>query len=97
MAAATFLVDSESRLKAPPPVPVAAGRSMGMPKQVAAAKTMKDPNCGMQVDPAKAAASGNTLAYRGTTYYFCSRQCKETFQNDHAASASRRRGARNDD
>ncbi len=94
--AATFLVDSESRLKAPSSGP-GAGKSMGMPQQLASAKTVKDPNCGMQVDPAKAEAAGNSLAYRGTTYYFCSAQCKMTFQNDHAASASRRRGLHNDD
>ena len=98
--AATFLVDSESRLKTPAAAPAprpGSGMPAGVPQQMAAAKTVKDPNCGMQVDPAKATASGNTFTYRGATYYFCSRQCKETFQNDHAASASRRRGARNDD
>ena len=34
---------------------------------------MKDPVCGMQVDPAKAVG---TSEYRGTTYYFCSKGCK---------------------
>jgi len=29
---------------------------------------MKDPVCGMDVDPAKAAG---TSEYQGTTYYFC--------------------------
>ncbi len=91
--AATFLVDSESRLKAP----ATTGKTAEMPQQMAAAKSVKDPNCGMQVDPAKATASGNTLAYRGTTYYFCSGQCKKAFENDHAASASTRRGVHNDD
>jgi len=95
--AATFLVDSESRLKAPSSGPATDGKSMGMPQQVATAKTVKDPNCGMQVDPAKAEAAGNTLTHRGTTYYFCSAQCKMTFENDHAASAMRRRGLHNDD
>ena len=96
--AATFLVDSESRLKAPTSGPATAGRPMGMPQQVASAKTVKDPNCGMQVDPAKAAVAGNTLAYRGATYYFCSGQCKKAFENDHAASASSgRRRVHNDD
>jgi Cu(I)/Ag(I) efflux system membrane fusion protein len=91
--AATFLVDSESRLKAP----TKTDKMAEAPKQMAAAKTVKDPNCGMQVDPGKAEAAGNTLAYRGATYYFCSGQCKKAFENDHAASASSRRGVRNDD
>ncbi len=39
-------------------------------------KTAIDPVCGMQVDPAKAAAKSE---YKGTTYYFCSEHCKKTF------------------
>jgi P-type Cu+ transporter len=37
---------------------------------------MKDPVCGMQVDPAKAAG---TSEFMGQTYYFCSRTCKAKF------------------
>jgi len=33
----------------------------------------------MDVEPAKAAASSN---YKGGTYYFCSRSCKEEFDAD---------------
>ena len=36
----------------------------------------KDPVCGMQVDPAKAAA---TSQYQGKTYYFCAQVCKTKF------------------
>jgi P-type Cu+ transporter len=36
----------------------------------------KDVVCGMQVDPAKAAA---TSTYNGKTYYFCSKGCKAKF------------------
>ena len=93
--AAAFLVDSESRLKTPASGPASArttDRLAGVPGRVAAAKTVRDPRCGMPVDPAKAIASGNTLAYRGATYYFCSRQCKDAFQNDPAGSAGRRQG-----
>jgi Cu+-exporting ATPase len=36
----------------------------------------KDPVCGMQVDPAKAAA---TSEYQGKTYYFCAQVCKRKF------------------
>ena len=32
--------------------------------------------CGMQVDPAKAAA---TSEYKGKTYYFCAKICKTKF------------------
>ena len=38
-----------------------------------------DAVCGMQVDPARAAA---TSAYEGKTYYFCGRGCLERFRAD---------------
>jgi YHS domain-containing protein len=94
--AATFLVDSESRLKTPASAPAPArttAKPASMPGPIATAKTVRDPSCGMTVDPAKAVASGNTLAYNGSTYYFCSSKCKQAFQNDSPGSASRRQGA----
>ena len=36
----------------------------------------KDVVCGMQVDPATAAA---TSEYKGKTYYFCAKICKTKF------------------
>jgi YHS domain-containing protein len=36
----------------------------------------KDPVCGMDVDPKKAAAQSN---YKGQTIYFCAVGCKQTF------------------
>ncbi|MCC6503699.1 MAG: heavy metal translocating P-type ATPase [Deltaproteobacteria bacterium] len=39
----------------------------------------KDPVCGMEVDPKKAA--GNS-AYKGETVYFCSLKCKEKFDKE---------------
>lgn len=93
--AATFLVDSESRLKAPTSdatqVRVLA-KPTAPPVRTAAATTVKDPNCGMPVDAAKATAAGNTLAYRDATYYFCSKQCKEAFQSASARVAAKRQG-----
>ena len=90
--AATFLVDSESRLKTPasgPPPARTTDRPAAMPEHMAAAKMTTDPSCGMQVDPAKATASGNTLVSGGTTYYFCSKECKQKFQNEPDGSARR--------
>jgi YHS domain-containing protein len=40
---------------------------------------MVDPVCGMDVDPATAAA---TSVYAGKTYYFCSKDEKELFDKD---------------
>jgi Cu(I)/Ag(I) efflux system membrane fusion protein len=95
--AATFLVDSESRLKSSAPVRAPARTTdspAGTSGHVAAGKAVIDPNCGMPVDPAKAAASGNTLAYQGRTYYFCSKKCKEKYQNDSAGTASKQASGR---
>jgi Cu+-exporting ATPase len=39
----------------------------------------KDPVCNMSVDEKKAAA---TSIYKGTTYFFCSRGCKEKFDKE---------------
>ncbi len=41
----------------------------------------KDPVCGMEVDPRKAAGRSN---YRGATYYFCSGGCKRKFEENPA-------------
>jgi Cu+-exporting ATPase len=41
--------------------------------------TVRDPVCGMEVDPATAAGSET---YEGTTYHFCSTACLERFRED---------------
>ena len=65
-----FLIDSESRMQsaARPPAISAAANS-----------TVKDPSCGMELDPSKAAGKSD---YHGKTYYFCSTSCKEKFDKD---------------
>ena len=39
-------------------------------------KLVKDPVCGMEIDPASAAGSSE---YEGQTHYFCNLNCKESF------------------
>src|SRR5689334_22247046 len=59
-----------------PTNPTPAGASLpilsGPPK-------VKDPVCGMTVDPAKAAGKAE---HKGKTYYFCSKRCAERFGQD---------------
>ncbi|HSL44863.1 MAG TPA: YHS domain-containing protein [Anaerolineales bacterium] len=43
------------------------------------ATTVKDPVCGMEIDPETAAGSSE---YRGETYYFCAPGCKRSFDQD---------------
>lgn len=45
-------------------------------KEVVLEKLVKDPVCGMEIDPAKAAGSSE---YGGQTHYFCNLNCKESF------------------
>ena len=61
----TFLVDSESQLRA---------AAAGVRGPVA-----KDPICGMEVDEARARAEGKVHTHEGKTHYFCSDSCKATF------------------
>jgi membrane fusion protein, copper/silver efflux system len=64
-----FLVDSESRMRLV---------AMSAASAADGATAVKDPVCGMDVDP-KAA---NTLKIKlgGKTYYFCSEKCRNDFQ-----------------
>ena len=40
---------------------------------------VKDPVCGMEIDPNTAAG---TSEYKGQTYYFCSPGCKKSFDKE---------------
>ncbi len=43
------------------------------------ANTVKDPVCGMDIDPKTAAGQSE---YKGQTYYFCSAGCKKSFDKE---------------
>ena len=64
----TFLIDSESRMKA-----AAAGIT---------GESSECPVCGMEVDQAKAKAAGLTSEFRGQTYYFCADEDKVKFDKE---------------
>jgi membrane fusion protein, copper/silver efflux system len=74
----TFLIDSESRMKA------AAAGIYGA--------SSKDPVCGMEVDEGKATAAGHRREYRGKIYYFCSDQCQRDFDKSPGSYASKPAG-----
>jgi RND family efflux transporter MFP subunit len=63
-----FLIDSESRMK------LAAASTAAAPRM---APAEIDPVCGMSVDPH--APDAIKSQHGGKTYYFCSRQCKKSF------------------
>jgi len=68
--AGTFLIDSESRMRA-----AAAG---------IVSESSECSVCGMEVDIAKATAAGLTSTVRGQTYYFCAADDKAKFDKDPA-------------
>jgi YHS domain-containing protein len=43
------------------------------------ANTVKDPVCGMDIDPKTAAGKSE---YKGQMYYFCSNGCKRAFDKE---------------
>jgi Cu+-exporting ATPase len=43
---------------------------------------VRDPVCGMILDPAKAVGEGLVTEHEGTTYYFCARGCLLDFRDD---------------
>lgn len=51
------------------------------------ADTVKDPVCGMQVAPDRAADSSE---YDGREYYFCSTACKDQFEKSPERYAEKR-------
>lgn len=48
-------------------------------------QSVKDPVCGMTVDAEQAQWKSE---YNGNTYYFCSQQCKQKFDQEPARYAS---------
>jgi RND family efflux transporter MFP subunit len=72
----TFLIDSESRMKA---------ASKGLFGPVS-----RDPMCGMEVDERRAAAAGRKSEYGGVTYFFCADDCKKQFDAEPAKHAQAR-------
>lgn len=63
-----FLLDSEAQMKRAAARRLTAG--------------VKDPVCGMSIDPKKAKAAGLTSESGGKTYYFCEPSCKANFDRD---------------
>jgi multidrug efflux pump subunit AcrA (membrane-fusion protein)/YHS domain-containing protein len=71
----TFLIDSESRMKAA--------------AQGASHATATDPVCGMDIDPKKAAAAGLKSDHKGKPYFFCAEDCKRQFDAEPAKFAGK--------
>jgi len=64
-----FLIDSESRMKM-------AATGMYATKD---GKKVKDPVCGMEVDPKASKGAGLFIEHGGISYYFCMPECRQKF------------------
>ena len=89
-----FLIDSESRMKLAAVRLMETTEPQAGLQQEASTKTeakprsnnktipkgmVKDPICGMNIDPVKAEEAGLAIEADGKTYYFCSAECAEEF------------------
>lgn len=57
------------------------GHHNGHPKPTGDGKNVKDPVCGMSIDPDKSKAAS---VYQGLTHYFCSTSCRDKFEKNPA-------------
>lgn len=73
----TFLIDSESRMKA-----AAADMQTKNEQMTQTNKPVRDLVCGMEVNAAEAKAAGRTIEHNHMTYYFCTDQCRVSFQKN---------------
>lgn len=71
--------ENQTTLPAVPPVPHPALSTVG--NQVDNG-TVKDPVCGMTVDPDVAREEGLIVEAQGKTYFFCSQECAEEFRRN---------------
>jgi membrane fusion protein, copper/silver efflux system len=81
-----FLIDSESKMRSTalisPSVIKDAHQSSGQH-----AVALRDPVCGMQLDPNQGSAAGHSEKYQGEVFQFCSDKCQKKFQQDPAKYA----------
>jgi YHS domain-containing protein len=90
----TFLLDSESRMRADAFVTRASLKEEANKEEDVQPVSLQDlggtvdPVCGMPIDPDRAVAGGHSEKYRGETYLFCSDRCRRKFQKDPAKYAS---------
>lgn len=71
------------------PAAAPATGSSPVAKPSVAGDPVKDPVCGMDVDVKAASAAGLKSDYKGKTYYFCSDDCKKTFDKEPAKYVTR--------
>lgn len=91
--AGNFMIDSESRMRAPvpqsamapmkpPAVPPAAATASAATTMASALDSVVDPACGMSLSAHDAKASKYSSTYQGHKFVFCSEKCQKKFEGD---------------
>lgn len=80
-----FLIDSESKMRSSALISPAIKDVQLSSGQHAVA--LRDPVCGMELDPNRASSAGYSEKYQGEVFQFCSDKCQKKFQQDPAKYA----------
>jgi len=81
-----FLIDSESKMRSSAHISPSAIKDAQRPSghhDIA----LRDPVCGMQLDPNQGSSAGHSEKYQGEVFQFCSDKCQKKFQQDPAKYA----------
>ena len=80
-----FLIDSESKMRSSALISPAIKDVQLSSGQHAVA--LRDPVCGMELDPNRGSSAGHSEKYQGEVFQFCSDKCQKKFQQDPAKYA----------
>ena len=81
-----FLIDSESKMRSSALISPSAIRDAQLSSGQHAV-ALRDPVCGMELDPNRASSAGHSEKYQGEVFQFCSDKCQKKFQQDPAKYA----------
>jgi len=81
-----FLIDSESKMRSSAFISPSTIKDAQLPSGQHAV-ALRDPVCGMQLDPNLASSAGHSEKYHGEVFQFCSDKCQKKFQQDPAKYA----------
>jgi len=81
-----FLIDSESKMHSSALISPSAIKDVQL-SSAQHAVALRDPVCGMELDPNRASSAGHSEKYQGEVFQFCSDKCQKKFQQDPAKYA----------
>jgi membrane fusion protein, copper/silver efflux system len=82
-----FLIDSESKMRSSALISPSAIKETHESSDQSEALALRDPVCGMQLDPNSSSSAEHVEKYQGEVFHFCSDKCQKKFQQDPAKYA----------